>query len=172
MANVKEGGFHVRPISAESIPRALEKAERYRLLNEPFMAESICLDVLAIQPEHPKALVLYVLALSDQLRSGTEAVLERARNAVALLKTEYERHYYSGILSERRGVAFLESHAMGARDAAWQSLADAIMAYRAAIPHKPSGDDDAILRLNTCVRLIEANRLTEPQRQTSDYPLE
>jgi hypothetical protein len=34
--------FDLKPISIASIPRALEKAERYRLLNEPEQAESIC----------------------------------------------------------------------------------------------------------------------------------
>ena len=35
--------FELKPLSREAIPRALEKAERYRLLNEPAEAESICL---------------------------------------------------------------------------------------------------------------------------------
>ena len=38
--------FELERISIDAVPAALEKAERYRLLNEPLMAESICLDVL------------------------------------------------------------------------------------------------------------------------------
>ena len=36
----------IKPVSREAIPHALEKVERYRLLNEPAEAESICRDVL------------------------------------------------------------------------------------------------------------------------------
>ena len=38
--------FELKPLSREAIPAALEKAMRYRLLNEPGAAESICHDVL------------------------------------------------------------------------------------------------------------------------------
>ena len=33
-------------------------------------------------------------------------------------------------------------------------------------------NDDAILRYNTCVRLIAANRLKEPHREPDTFPLE
>ena len=35
--------FQLKTLSPEAVPRALAKAERYRLLNEPGEAESICL---------------------------------------------------------------------------------------------------------------------------------
>ena len=43
--------FQLKPISKESIPAAIEKAERYRLLDEPNLAESICLDILEADPQ-------------------------------------------------------------------------------------------------------------------------
>ena len=33
--------FDLKSISTDAVPKALEKAERYRLLNEPSLAESI-----------------------------------------------------------------------------------------------------------------------------------
>jgi hypothetical protein len=42
----------LKRLSAEGIPAALEKALRYRLLNEPAEAESICHDVPHIDPEN------------------------------------------------------------------------------------------------------------------------
>ena len=45
--------FELKSISEQSIPEALAKVERYRLLNEPSLAESICLDILAIVPDSP-----------------------------------------------------------------------------------------------------------------------
>ena len=44
--------FQLKSLSMEGITAALDKAERYRLLNEPREAESICLDVLEIDPEN------------------------------------------------------------------------------------------------------------------------
>jgi len=44
----------------------LTKAERYRLLNEPEEAESICRDILDVDPTHEAALVNFLLALTDQ----------------------------------------------------------------------------------------------------------
>lgn len=42
--------FELKRISADTIPVALAKVDRYRLLNEPALAESICLDILAVAP--------------------------------------------------------------------------------------------------------------------------
>src|SRR5712664_433657 len=67
--------FDPKPISAESIPEALAKVERYRLLNEPSLAESICLDILAIVPRHQQALISLLLARTDQF--GDEGMGER-----------------------------------------------------------------------------------------------
>ena len=49
--------FDLKPISVESIPEALAKVERYRLLSEPSLAESICLDILTVAPDHQQALI-------------------------------------------------------------------------------------------------------------------
>lgn len=164
---------HLKSIAKESVPRALEKAERYRLLNEPFLAESICLDILAIEPENEAALVCYVLSLTDQFGAGPGGSVKKARAAVAKLRTEYQRHYYSGLICERRGQAYAESNAMGSRDAAWDYIAEAMECYeRAAADTHEKGNDDPVLRWNTCVRLIEAHGLVEPSVERSEHPLE
>ncbi len=72
--------FELKPISRDGIPEALSKAERYRLLNEPWQAESICHDVLAVEPEHQQAVVMLLLSLTDQFGKGMTAA-ERARGA-------------------------------------------------------------------------------------------
>ncbi len=163
----------LKPISKESIPRALDKAERYRLLNDPFFAESICQDVLAIAPDDQRALQIYVLALTDQFTHGEGDRVKRSRETIAKLHSEYERHYYNGIVSERRAVALLDSGAFGASDAAWAHLQDAITCYgHAQALQTEQSNDDAILRHNTCVRLFELHGLAEPVSEPHDYPLE
>src|SRR5438046_7517010 len=94
-----------KPISRDAVPAALEKAERYRLLNEPAQAESACRDVLAVDPENQRALVMLLLALTDQFSIGSSECFDEAQALVPKLQGEYERLYYSGIIWERRGLA-------------------------------------------------------------------
>src|SRR5437016_7273593 len=98
-------------LSKQAIPRALEKAERYRLLNEPVGAESICLDILSVEPENQEALVTLVLALTDQFGQGYKMSEIHPREVVAKLKGEYEQSYYAGIVAERQAQAVLRQDA-------------------------------------------------------------
>src|SRR6266851_7226317 len=93
--------LELKQISKQAIPRALAKAERYRLLNEPHEAESICRDVLRTEPGNQEAVVALVLALTDQFGSRHGADMSKAREALSLLKGEYEHLYYDGIIYER-----------------------------------------------------------------------
>src|SRR3954463_3317555 len=98
--------FDLKPLNPEAIPKSLQKADRYRLLNEPEEAESICLDILLVAPDQPEALITLLLALSDQFRTDYDTrSYNHARELIPRLPGEYERFYYSGILCERRGSA-------------------------------------------------------------------
>jgi hypothetical protein len=147
--------LHLKPLSKDAIPAALGKAERYRLLNEPGQAESICLDVLAVDPHNQAARVMLILALTDQFGGQPAAALARAREALAGLEGAYEREYYEGILCERRARAQLAHGGHGSAHAAREWLKDALGHYERAERHRPAGNDDAILRWNACVRLLE-----------------
>ena len=70
--------FDLKPISKDSIPTALQRADRYRLINDPSSAESICLDVLEIDPENQQALVTLVLAITDQFSEEPAGGVRRA----------------------------------------------------------------------------------------------
>lgn len=164
--------FTLKPIAPESIPRALDKAERYRLLNEPHFAESICLDILAIEPGHQPALVVYLLALTDQFGENRDGCVARAQSVIGVLKGEYERAYYTGIIFERRGKARIGKGGLGSGHAAYELLHEAMHWYEKAQALHTAGNDDAILRHNTCVRLIQDYRLEAPTHERHDYPLE
>ena len=99
--------FDLKSLSKEAIPAALEKAERYRLLNEPGEAESICLDILETDPENQPALITLLLALTDRFSKGYGVSDTPANQLLARIKGEYERAYYAGILAERRAKAKL-----------------------------------------------------------------
>ena len=106
--------FELKSLSAEAIPAALEKAERYRLLNEPGEAESICLDVLETDPENQQALITLLLAVTDRFGKGYGVGDTQAKELLARVKGEYERAYYAGILAERRAKAKLAQGHPGA----------------------------------------------------------
>jgi tetratricopeptide (TPR) repeat protein len=156
--------FQLKKISDSAIEAALEKVERYRLLNEPQDAESICRDVLAIDPDNQPALVNLVLALTDQFERGTSRALTAAREAVGLLKSEYEREYYSGIIWERQAKAALRDAARGSGGVAYDWLRKAMDCYERAEKLRTPGNDEAALRWNTCARLIMQHPHVEPEQ--------
>ena len=121
--------FELKPLSRQAIPGALEKAHRYRLLNEPAEAESICRDVLEIDPGNQQALIALVLALSDQLDHRPGAALE-ARECLEQVQDEYARLYYGGILIERRAKATLNA---GTSTKASPSSISSVAAYSGSV---------------------------------------
>jgi hypothetical protein len=152
-----------RPISRESLGAALAKAERYRLINDPSSAESICLDILAVDPANQQALVTLVLAITDQFPHGPSAGAQRARELLPRLEGEYKQAYYAGIVSERLAKAQLASKAFIHGDIAYHSLRDAMTWYEKAEALRPPGNDEAILRWNSCARLLERHKELAPR---------
>ena len=151
--------FEIKPLSPEGVKQALEKAERYRLLNEPAEAESICHDVLMIEPENQEALVTLLLALTDRFSKGYALGATQAQEVAARLTDEYQRQYYSGIIHERRGKALLNRGVPGSGYDAYEWLREAMQEYEQAEKLRPAGNEDAILRWNACARIIMHNHL-------------
>lgn len=143
-------------ISREAIPAALEKAIRYRNLNEPAEAESICLDVLEVNPENREALVTLLLALTDQFEDRLAEKVPRALEVVSRLGDKYQKEYYAGVIRERQAKAFLKRALPGSGEAAYGWLREAMKHYDKATEIRPPEDDSAILRWNTCARIIMA----------------
>jgi hypothetical protein len=160
----------LKTITIEGIPRALEKVERYRLLNEPAEAESICRDILAIDPNHQKALMMFILCLSDQFGNGMSD--KEAREAINKLTDDYKKAYYTGIISERLAKAAIHRGGYGANHDAYEWLNEAMTAFEAAAKMRPAGNDDAILRYNACVRTIQRYNLSPRPKETREHLLE
>ncbi len=163
--------IELKPLSAEAIPRALEKAERYRLLNEPGEAESICLDVLEVDPENQPALVSLLLALTDQFDTRIGEFAKQAWDVLPRLHSEYERAYYAGIIGERRAKAHLGQGTPGSGPLAHHWLREAMSFYEKAEAIRPPGNDDALLRWNTCARLMMRNPHLAPRPEERFEPL-
>ncbi len=162
--------FTLKPLSTEAIPAALAKAERYRLLNEPHQAESICEDILAAVPDEPRAAITLLLALTDQFSTGDGHLAARAQELAARLPTPYERAYFGGLVAERRGRALIGGGAGRARSAGhW--LRDAMERYEHAEQARPPGNDDARLRWNACARVLNAHPEMMEQESGPTAPL-
>jgi tetratricopeptide (TPR) repeat protein len=162
--------FSLKPVLSDAIPEAVEKAEHYRLLNDPEQAESICLDILEVDPKNQKALVVLILAITDQFASPTASpAANTAREYVRRLTDEYRRLYYNGLISERQGRAYLVRNMAGAF--AYEDFREAMDWFEQAEKVRPKGNDDAVLRWNSCVRTIERENL-EPRPHEGELPLE
>jgi hypothetical protein len=159
----------LKPISAAAIPEALEMAQRYRLLNEPWQAESICLDVLRVDPDNQTAAVTLLLALTDQF--GEESSPARAREVLASIHGAYEQAYYSGIIAERSARARIRQGHRGANVKAYHEYTAAMRWYEEAQAHRPPGNDDSILRWNTCARTLMRHPELRPQPEERLEPV-
>jgi tetratricopeptide (TPR) repeat protein len=164
--------LRLKPISRDAIPRAIQKAERYRLLNQSWAAESICLDILEVDPENQQVLAMLVLALTD-LHSGVAASgVMRAKEYLARITDEYQRTYYTGMIAERRGQALLAGGGIGSGAIAYDSIREAMEWYEKAEKIRPPGNDDAILRWNTCARVLSGKSHVEPSDEHYEPILE
>jgi tetratricopeptide (TPR) repeat protein len=164
--------FELKRLSKDAIPAALEKALRYRLLNQPAQAESICYDVLEIDPENQQALVLLVLALTDRLSEGYAAGARQAQEVLSRLRDPYERAYYAGIICERQAKAQLDRGHPGSRHNAYEFLREAMGWYEKAELLRPPKNDDALLHWNVCARIIMGNQLTPRPEERIELPLD
>jgi hypothetical protein len=165
--------FELKRLSREAVPAALERAERYRLLNEPSDAESICEDVLVVDPENQAAQVMLLLALTDQFGEHLGAPLARARGLANRLRDPYSRLYYAGLVAERAAKAHLRRGGVAAGHMAYELVREALAAYEQAAPLAPADNDEAVLRWNTCVRLLtSSSQLTPAPRDVEEALLD
>ena len=151
----------LKRISRDAIPRAVQKAERYRLLNQSWATESICLDILEVDAENQQVIVMLLLALTDQFAAETYELTRRAQALLARITDPYQKAYYAGIIDERLGHAQLAHAVMHAEAMAYESLRSAMESFEKAEQLRQPGNDDAILRWNTCARTLERLRLVE-----------
>lgn|SRR5690348_1330763 len=146
--------MELKPITREGVAAALQKAERYRLLNDSSAAESICLDILEVDPTNQPALVTLLLSITDQFAEEPADGVRRARDVLPRLTDDYKRAYYAGIICERRAKAHLHRSTLGAADVAAEWFHEAMSWYERAEAMRPAGNDEAILRWNTCLRML------------------
>lgn len=162
--------FALKPISRDSVDGALARAERYRLLNEPHEAESICRDILEVDPTNRQARISLVLALTDEIPQEAGA-FAGAMEAMSGLETEYDRTYYSGIAWERRAKASYAAGGLGTGGYVYDWTVRALRLFGEAEHLRPAGNDDAILRWNACVRFLNHHKELGPKTEEAREPI-
>ena len=160
----------LKRLSLEAVPRALDKAERYRLLNEPNEAQSICLDVLAVDPDNQQAFTTMILALTEQFDQDPSLAHE-ALATIDQLRDEYDRAYYKGLVLERRAKARLAHRTPRGGARAYEWLTEAMRSFEEADAIRPRNNDDARLRWNACVRLMARHPELAPMAEEPHEPL-
>jgi hypothetical protein len=164
--------FELKPLSRSAVPAAMAKAERYRLLNQPRQAASICEDILRAEPEHHDALITLLLSLTEVFSSsGDNSALTEAQHLLPRLRSEYEQAYYAGIIYERRALALLAHATPGSGFLAYDWLHDAMHEFERAERVRPPDNDDAILRWNACARVLMRNPHLRARSDERDIPL-
>ena len=143
----------LKSISKSGIAEALAKVQHYRYLNQAEEAESICRDVLAVDPENQMALRLLGLTITDQFKGTLSDGFREAQSCFEKLSSPYERSYYMGILHERRAKAQMRAGHLA--HSLLASFENALRCFEEAEKIRPAGNDDALLRWNRCVRLMQ-----------------
>lgn len=161
--------FELKPISHASVASSLAKAERYRLLNEPAEAESICRDILEIEPDNQAALATLVLALSDQIQHDPRA-FPNALQTIVRLQQPYDRAYFGGIAWERRSKAHHQAGGRGPHTV-YEWVIEALRLFEQAELLRPPGNDDAVLRWNACVRFLARHPGLSPRPEEIPEPI-
>jgi hypothetical protein len=159
--------FKLKTISKAGIPEAISKAELYRSLNEPEETESICRDILAVEPEHQLALRLLGLAITDQFSGDAADRYGEVEKLFQGLRERYERLYYTGLLHERRAKAQL---GMGRPPHTLTPLfEEAMRCFAEAEKIRPPHNDDPILRWNRCARLLESHPGFDEENKREEF---
>ena len=159
--------FTLKKISKSGISEAFQKVELYRYLNEPEEAESICRDILEIEPDNQLALRLLGLTLTDQFIGARTDRYAEVQAAFEALKDPYERLYYTGLLYERRAKAQLRMDYLP--HTLVPLFEEAMRCFAEAEKIRPAGNDDAILRWNRCVRLLQSRPDFEWEKASSTF---
>jgi len=162
--------YELKRIARESVPAALQKAERYRIINDPSSAESIFLDVLQVEPRSQEALVSLLLAITDQFAEAPAEGARRAQELLPRLEDEYKRTYYAGIVAERCAKAHLRRGTMASGELAYHWFRQAMEWYEKAEARRPAGNDEALLRWNTCARILARAGHVRPRVEESVPP--
>lgn len=161
----KEGPIELKRLSEGALQAAHDRARHYRLLNQPHLAESIFRDILEVDPDDEAAKVGLIMSLCDEFQSGGARPASEVLKMASELEDDYARSYHAGLVCERKGEAHLMLGGPGSGAVAYEWLVRAMDHYADAEPLRPQGNDDALLRWNTCARILNTRPDVRPRAE-------
>ena len=165
--------YILKTITKDAVPLALERAKQYRLLGDPLEAESICRDILEVDPDNQDAQITLLLSLTDSFKQQLNPAFSQAQEVLNQLGDQYCQAYYGGIICERRGKVHLERGGPGSGRLAYEWLRKAMDQYEKALNSCSPGNQDAILRWNSCARILMRNpQVVASEDQAGEQMLE
>lgn len=157
--------IELKKISAGFVPEALRKAEKYRLLNHPKTAESICRDILTVEEDNQEAISLLIVSITEQFGNTTRYADIRFRHAeewVPKIHDDYHRYYLSGLIRERWAKSRIRD--LPGPDL-YEYFHEAMEFYEKAEPLKPEGDESTTIHWNLCARQINRHPHIRPPEE-------
>jgi len=146
-------------ISKDAVAEAYAKAEHYRLLNEPWQAESICRDILNVDPENQEAIYTLILAITDQFINYSGTTSSEALDLASKLTDPYKAEYCRGLIFERKAIATHRRQIVRGVYIAFAHFQRAMQHFEKAEKLQSGTNNESILRWNACVRFIEQHKL-------------
>ena len=122
------------------------------------------------RPREPEALVTLLLAITDQFAERPAEGARRAQELLPRLDDEYKRTYYAGIVAERGAKAHLRRATVASGELAYHLFREAMEWYEKAEGRRPPGNDEAILRWNTCARILARDEHIRPRLEEAASP--
>lgn len=157
-----------KKISSEFIDEALAKADKYRMLNHPKTSESICRDVLDIDPGNQNAITLLIIAITGQFSNSQKYPGTRLKDAQVWIKEladEYKKEYFAGLVLERWAKSKVRD--LPGADL-YEFFEEAMVHYDRAEKLAPHGDESAKLHYNFCIRFMDRHTHIRPPVETAD----
>jgi len=166
-----DGSIELKRLSREALGAAHARAKHYRLLNQPHLAESIFRDILEVDPDDEDARIGLIMTLCDEFLTGGGHPVSEVLRMAGRLDDDYARSYYSGLVCERKAQAQLLKGGPGAGAVAYDWFRQAMEHYEDAEPLRPEGNDDAILRWNTCARTLKTRSDVRPRPEDASLQM-
>lgn len=154
----------LKSLNGHDLDQAQRKAEKYRDLNQPDETDSICRDILAVNPQHQAALRSLGLSLTDRYDGDGMQLHREALAVFGKLESAYERTYYAGIAWERYGKSQL---AQGIGPGAHHAFHRALHLFEEAEDLTEKENPDPILRWNRVVRELTTHPLLRFEEERS-----
>lgn len=166
-----DGPIELKKLSPDALDAARDRARHYRLLNQPHLAESIFRDILEVDPDDEDAQIGLIMTLCDEFTTGGGTAVSEVLRMAGGLDDDYARSYYSGLVCERKAQAQLLKGGPGCGAVAYDWFRQAMRHYEEAEPLRPDGNDDALLRWNTCARTLNTRSDVRPRPEDSTVHL-